>query len=166
MRTAEMMRICEKNNAADAFAVGFIYGGNIYGFLCDTAYALSLARRDKTSKKHGRKACLRLRFTADEKRELATEEYFSDKRRLCTLAEFEAMKRDGENFGHVFERLMRDKYNGITCKRGGWWESADFNADCRYYSNSGKVILDWTNIQAKFDGGTFCTVDQCEALKA
>lgn len=164
MRTNTMKKVYANNNAADAFAIGFIYKGYVYGFLCDTAYALEHAQRDKTSKKHGRKACLRLRFTADAKREL-TNDYFAEARKLCTVEQFKAQKNSGENNGHVFERLMREKHNGTACEHGAWYECADYNMDYVIKGASGKTIVEWHNIQAKFDGGTFCTAKQCEAVQ-
>lgn len=161
----DTMKDTYKNaNAAEAFAVGFKRGGYVYGFLCDAAFALSYARTDKTSKKHGRKACLRLYITAAEQRRIEQDakKYFPQMR-LCTVEQFEAMKKPSENDGHVFERLIREKYHGTPCKCGGWWKTADFTLpeDFTYHTKEWKPRL----IQAKFQGGTFCTAEECRKVK-
>ena len=163
MKGDTMKHTYESKNAAEAFAVGFPRNGYIYGFICDAAFALSYAKADKTSKKHGRKSCLRLYITAAEQRRIEEDAKYYPQMRLCTVEQFEAMKRPGENNGHVFERLMRNKYNGTACKRGGWWESADFilPEDFTYHSKTWRP----RKIQAKFQGGTFCTAEECRKVR-
>jgi len=138
------------NGAADAFALGFTYNGLVYLRLTHSYnHALQYAVYDKTSKKHGRLACLRFRPTAEQKKDLV--ENWSVKA-LCTIAELDAERKHGENRGHAFERLARREFGAMPCIEREWWNGGDF--------------MTWTTIyQAKFEGGTFCTAKQCRALR-
>lgn len=134
------------NGAADAFALGFIYKGLVYMRLTHSYNnTLKYSKYDKTSKKHGRLACLRFRPTAEQKKDLV--ENWNVKI-LCTIEELDAERKNGENRGHAFERLARRELGAMQCIEREWWNGGDF--------------MTWTTIyQAKFEGGTFCTAKQC-----
>lgn len=136
------------NQKADLFGLGFEYRGYVYGFLADLACAMYHAKADKTSKKRGRISCLRLRISAADKAW-----YAEDMEPLCTVEELEAMRKPGENRGHVFERLLREKYGATPCEARAWWQGADF------------ILPAGDTIQAKFEGGTFCTAKQCREVR-
>lgn len=151
MKGDTMRKACIKHGAADAFALGIIYNHIVY-MRIEHAYnrALQYAVYDKTSKKHGRLACLRFRPTAEQKKDLVNSWKVIP---LCTVDELDAERRNGENRGHAFERLARKALNGQTLAMRAWWEGADFTANGETY-------------QAKLEGGTFCTAKQCRALRA
>ena len=131
---------------ADAFALGFVYNDKVYMQIvhsCD--FTMVFARYDKTSKSHGRVACLRFRPTAWQKKFMV--EQWSAKE-ICSLAELDDEIMQGENRGHAFERLAREALRGWACTPRGWWDGVDFVAKGEGY-------------QAKFEGGTFCTAKQC-----
>lgn len=149
MKGDTMRKDYAHNQKADLFGLGFEYNGYVYGFLADLTCAMHHAKADKTSKKRGRISCLRLRISADDKDYYAND----DMEPLCTVAEFKAMRKPGENRGHVFERLLCEKYNATPCKIRAWWEGADF------------TLPAGDKVQAKFEGGTFCTAKQCRAIR-
>lgn len=139
------------NGTADAFALGFIYEGLVYMRLVRSYnHTMQYATYDKTSKKHGRLACLRFRPTAEQKKDLVNNWTVSA---LCTIEQLDSNRKQGENRGHAFERLAREALGGLPCERRGWWEGADFIAEDESY-------------QAKFEGGTFCTAKQCREHRA
>jgi len=138
------------NGAADAFALGINRHGIVYLRIEHTYNrTLSFAVYDKTSKKHGRRACLRFRPTAEQKKDLV---YNWRVIPLCTLEQLDAERREGENRGHAFERLAMRRLNGTPCERRAWWEGGDF-------------VVNGETYQAKYEGGTFCTAKQCRAVR-
>ena len=150
MKGDTMRKACINNGAADAFALGIIYNGIVY-MRIERVYnrVMQYAIYDKTSKKHGRLACLRFRPTAEQRKDLVNNwKVFA----LCTVEELDAKRLKGENRGHAFEKLARETLNGWTMDRRAWWEGADFIANGETY-------------QAKLEGGTFCTAKQCKALR-
>ena len=134
------------NQAAENLALGFIYNGLVYMKVTFSAgWALQFAKYDKTSKSHGRQACLRFKPTAIHKEYIV--KHFNPQV-LCTVEELDDEIMQGENRGHAFERLAREALGGWTCTPRGWWDGVDFVAKGEGY-------------QAKFEGGTFCTAKQC-----
>lgn len=131
---------------ADALALGFIYNDKVYMQIVHSCnFAMSFARYDKTSKSHGRVACLRFRPTAWQKKFMV--EQWSAKE-ICSLAELDAERRTDENRGHAFEKLARREIGAMQCIEREWWNGGDFMTLTTIY-------------QAKFEGGTFCTAKQC-----
>lgn len=151
MKGDTMRKAYINKGAADAFALGIIYNNIVY-MRIERVYnkAMQYAVYDKTSKKHGRLACLRFCPTAEQKKDLVNNWRMIP---LCTIEELDAERRNGENRGHAFERLARENLNGETLHRRAWWEGADFIANGETY-------------QAKLEKGTFCTAKQCRALRA
>lgn len=134
------------NQVAENFAVGFSYKGLVYMVTTfSTSWVMQFSKYDKTSKSHGRQACLRFKPTAAQKEYII--KYFKPVV-LCTIEELDDEILQGENKGHAFERLARKVLHGWACKPRGWWDGVDFVAKGEGY-------------QAKYEGGTFCTAKQC-----
>lgn len=135
-------------NKANLIAYGFNYKGEFF-VAFNAVGTLYGVRNDKTSRKHGRVDCLRFRPTEAEKLD-----FISDGGALClgSMETLRAWARDGENLGHAFERFMIAWDNGTKCATRAWWNGAD------YMDKYGNLI------QVKFEGGTFCTLPQCEKL--
>lgn len=138
------------NQAADYMIVGFDYHGMTYYHKRRVSYFADMWKYDKTSKSHGRKACLRFKPTAEQKRRM-----IEDHAILYSETEtfFRRERQEHENRGQTWERVNLEDYgeDATPCKNRAWWNGGDIKAYDEYI------------IQVKYEGGTICTAEQCRA---
>lgn len=142
------------NQASTNIIVGFSYHGLYYYAEVSLRSFLKMSKYDKTSKSHGRKACLRFKPTVKQKEEMIKTYSCGGKTiLLCTEADLQNKRIGRENRGQTFERLICEIYQGEPCINRFWWNGADFKKG-------------WSTYQVKLENGTLCTAEQCRKLRA
>lgn len=157
MKGDRMRQDYANNQASLHLLVGFDFHGLYYYAEATLGDFLIMAKYDKTSKSHGKKACLRFKPTAEQKKAMIEGgrigKYHCRKAVfLCTATEFKDKQIGRENKGQTFERLIKEMYYGEPCENRFWWNGADFR-------------VSWHTYQVKFENGTLCTAEQCRKVR-
>lgn len=140
------------NQKAQVFLIGFNHKGLCYSIMLNPHDFIMLCKQDKTSKKYHRQDCLRFKPTRTQKQALINEYINKQDIILCDTEKLFKGKKQGENCGHVFERMTFEKYNGQKCEKQFWYNGGDFIV---YNELKEKYI-----VQAKFEYGTVCNESQ------
>ena len=133
MSKQEMMTMYERWSAAHTYILGFVYNGKLYFVKLAFAELARYFKLDRASSKRGGFAKIRIRMTADERRELVAVATLLGS---ADLLEADAKYNKGENF----EKVITERLAGMTWVK----DSVPFNV-------AGDVELNGEQVQVKLD---------------
>ena len=134
MTMTEMMTAYNARSAAHAYALGFVFGGNLYAKKLTFAELSAFFKLDRASSKRGGFAKIRIKLTAKDRAELsATAELIG--------AEDLLMKDAKHNKGENFERELTERWTAETRVK-----------DSVPFWMAGDIRVNGEEIQIKLDG--------------
>ena len=134
MTMTEMKVAYCARSAAHKYALGFVFGGNLYVITLSFAELSRFFKLDRASSKRGGFAKIRIKLTAKDRAELsATAELIGSEDLL--------MKDTAHNKGENFERELTER-----------WTSETWEKDSVPFWVAGDIRVDGVEIQVKLDG--------------
>lgn len=133
MSKQEMMTMYERWSAAHTYILGFVFDGKLYFVKLTFAELARFFKLDRASSKRGGFAKIRIKLTADERRELAA---MATLLGSADLLEADAKYNKGENF----EKIITEKLTATAWVK----DSVPFNV-------AGDIELNGEQIQVKLD---------------
>ena len=134
MTKTEMLTAYNARSASHVYALGFVYGGNLYAQKLSFAELTAFAKLDRASSKRGGFAKIRIKLTASDRAELSLTAELIGAESLLTA---DAKHNKGENF----ERELTERWTAETWVK----DSVPFNV-------AGDIVVNGENVQVKLDG--------------
>ena len=134
MTMTEMMTAYNAHSAAHVYALGFVFGGNLYAQKLSFGELSAYFKLDRASSKRGGFAKIRVKLTAADRAKLsATAELIG--------AEDLLMKDSAHNKGENFERELTER-----------WTAEEWVKDSTPFWMAGDIRVNGVEIQVKLDG--------------